>query len=204
MDYFLGNRRDPCGSETARLAREYAQNHNVDYLSAVKSVLRDAGAAHEAAKARAERHRKHSERLGWKIYLNRDDSVAEASLRNTGAAINRLSSLVVSLPKLRDGSIDTARAVKLINEEFGDLAQSAAGNYLTAVVRQWMEYEPSLAQYEKTTNPLYSGYGQCLKRAMEKHPATARVYTGRGMTEAGLREMLWPIFDPQRFASRSS
>jgi len=111
MDYFVNGVLDIGGVKTSELAKKYASDHRVDYITALRAVVRE----------QSTQQRRYA---------------VENQLE--GRSRQLLGSLVGGLPKQSDGSIDSAAAVKVINgsAEYLDIARAAAGEHLDALAQR--------------------------------------------------------------------
>jgi hypothetical protein len=200
-DYMIDGKLDPGGFETDKRAKQYMrENPGTDYTLAVKTVLRESRDALDAKKDRAIKRANYEQDgkgpLTWRIYADADGNIAEMEMDGTGMNINRLSNIVVGLPRLPDHSIDAAVCTQVINANFGDIGRGAAGDFLYAAamkIRQEIERKGP-GPWAATTDPHGSMMAVLLKEAGAKYPEVAAVYNGGRMTQEALRSILWPLF----------
>ena len=106
MNYYVNGALDKGGVETDKRAKEYSRQHNCDYTTALRAVVRN-------------------QQSISKRYAQEGPE--------PGNTIQILGGLVSGLPKLSDGSIDPAAAVSVVNgsSEYLDISRRAAGEFLS-------------------------------------------------------------------------
>ena len=188
------------GLAVDQAARRYMKaNPGVDYQNACNAVIKKAHAESAERKERAlkayrSEHGDDPAGLGWRIYEDTDGNVVDAEMIGTGRNINRLSDTVLGLPRLADHSVNGPLAVRIINTNFRDIAQGAAGDFLSASALTLVSDRNASPANVATHNRQDGLFRDCLEIARREHPEIASIYDGGRMTEAGLRQLLWPIF----------
>lgn len=171
-------------------ARAYQANHpGTNYSSAVHAIIRQATEGHQqqinrAVNRYAQEHNGIVEK-GWKVFEDASGNVVDIQVDGAGRSISQLNAIVTGLPKLTDGSVDSALAVKIVRQEFGDLGATAAGAFL----------------HHKAMGILGTSHPQdgmdikgAMQVAQQQNPSIAAVWNGSPMSEIALRQILWPLF----------
>jgi hypothetical protein len=129
----------------------------------------------------------------WRVYEQANGQIAELEFA-TGRSLTALGNLVAGLPRQSDGTIDAAMAVRVIDSDFRDLAQNAAGDFLSAVAMKLMRDQNVTAGDLTGSNSYGALFARMLNTARNRHQEIAAVYDGAPATETALRELLWPLF----------
>jgi hypothetical protein len=162
-------------------------------LKKYKQEFLEIRASRAASKERAiRRYGLPREVHGWRFYQNGDGETIEVETSD-GRSLTQLGNIVAGLPKLPDHSIDAQLAAQVINQNFRDLAQSAAGDFLNARAMESMRSENVQAGHLVGTDPHRALLSDLLRRAMNEYPAVASVYNTGTVSVEALRAMLWPL-----------
>jgi len=180
------------GLKVDAAAKNYQAAHpGTSYSVAMRQVIKQANETFEKQTAQAARryHEEHGTGpRGWKIFEDSAGNVVDLQLGD-GESISKLSHVVSGLPRLGDGSIDIALALRLINAEFTELSMQSAGAFLGHIVQKIMgESHPADAMTPT----------DAMRKAQQEYPSVAAVYNGSRMSEAALKQILLPLFKTEQ------
>jgi hypothetical protein len=102
-----------------------------------------------------------------------------------------ISNIVTGLPRLADNSIDIAAAVQAVNSFGGDTLQRAAQEELEKLVRTQVAID-GIPGSEAMRPEMMRGVGEKVRK---KYPGLAAAANGQPISEQGLRELCWPLFN---------
>ena len=176
LNFFLDNG----GSGVDKAAKQYMTQHpGTRYFDACKAVI----ALHTNT------DEKDNKTIA--IHCKGDATGLAQSARTPN--INRLSDVVMSLPRRTDHSIDAQLATNVINRQFADLARSAAGDYLTLASSQKMGRRDLAVQpgINKTYGAMFT---VAFKEVAQENSAVFDVYNTGVMTDSALRSILQSEF----------
>ena len=193
MEYFIDGRLDRNGVETDQRAKQYAAEHRVNYAEALRTVVKESNKAlqqklnHGMAKYQQEHGSAPTN--GFRTYEDSAGNILQIELDHSGQGITRLGNIVSGLPRNEDHSVNIELALKIIRAEFSDIGREASGGYL---------HHQAMRILGRSRPDQGMDLMSAMRQAQMDFPQVAGVYNGGQMSEAALRQILFPLFKTEQ------